>query len=124
MLVLGCCKTLDLSDSRSAILADCDMRGSAISALTLAVIASPGSFLCLFIDSFVILASNPLDDPTDKANYQQSPKKQSISKHDISFFNSPPLKGQLPLWTLSQNKVCAVTDTFRRLLPGCPKSGH
>jgi hypothetical protein len=55
MTVLGCCETLDLSDSRSAILADFDMRGKAISALTPAVRALPDSFLRRFIDSFVIL---------------------------------------------------------------------
>jgi hypothetical protein len=54
-MVLGCCETLALSDSSSAILADFDMRGSAISALTLAVRALPDSFLRRFIDSFVIL---------------------------------------------------------------------
>jgi hypothetical protein len=57
---------------RSAILADFDMRGSAISVLTLAVRALPGSFFCLFIDSFVILVVLKLSyDPSDHANHQQ-----------------------------------------------------
>ena len=55
MTVRGFSLTLVLSALRSAILADFDMRGSAISVLTLAVRVLPDSFLCLVIDSFVIL---------------------------------------------------------------------
>ena len=57
MMVLGFCETLDSSDLCSAILADLDMRGSAISVLTLAVMALLDSFFRLFIDSFVTLVA-------------------------------------------------------------------
>jgi hypothetical protein len=55
MTVLDLSTTPVLSALSSAILAEFDMRGSAISALTLAVRALHDSFLCLFIDSFEIL---------------------------------------------------------------------
>jgi hypothetical protein len=55
MIVCGFSATLALSELRSAILADFDMRGSAISALTVAARALSDSFLCLFINSFLIL---------------------------------------------------------------------
>jgi hypothetical protein len=53
MTVLGWCETLAVSDSRSAILADFDMRGSAISALMLAGIAFAVFVLRFFIGLFV-----------------------------------------------------------------------
>jgi hypothetical protein len=38
--------------------------------------------------------------------------KQTVSKHDVSFFNSASsLKGVASTLDLSQNEVCAVTDT-------------
>jgi len=53
MTVLGCLGIAAVPELRSAILADLDMRGSAISAWTPASIVLVGSFLCLlFIDSF------------------------------------------------------------------------
>jgi len=53
MTVLGGCETLAVSDSSSAILADFDMRGSAISVLTLASIVLPDC-LRFFIGLFRI----------------------------------------------------------------------
>jgi hypothetical protein len=59
MVVLGRSDILAVSKLSSAILADFDMRGSAISVWTLAGIALLSSFLCLlFIDSF-----RPQDSP-------------------------------------------------------------
>jgi hypothetical protein len=54
MTVLGCTEILAVSKLSSAILADLDMRGSAISVWTLAGIVLLSSFLCLllFMDSF------------------------------------------------------------------------
>jgi hypothetical protein len=54
MTVLGCSGIVAVSELRSAILADLDMRGSAISACTPTSIVLLGSFLCLllFIDLF------------------------------------------------------------------------
>jgi hypothetical protein len=51
MTVLGFCKTLAVSDSSFAILADFDTRGSAISALMLADIALTDFLLCFFMTS-------------------------------------------------------------------------
>jgi hypothetical protein len=69
MTVLGCCETLAVSDSSSAILADFDMRRSAISVLTLASIVL-FDFLRFFIGFFRIRRgpSYPLDDPNDQTN--------------------------------------------------------
>jgi len=52
MTVLGRCETLAVSDSRSAILADFDMRGRAISFWTRTNTSFPGVFLRFFIGSF------------------------------------------------------------------------
>jgi hypothetical protein len=52
MTVLGCSETLAVFDLSSAILADFDMRGSAISALMLAGIALPNLFLRFFMGLF------------------------------------------------------------------------
>ena len=87
MTVLGCCETLAVSDSISAILADFDMRGSANSALMLAGIALPNFLLRFFMSLFLSVVLRPLNEPHDQTNDQQS-SKQSVSKHGVSFFDS------------------------------------
>jgi hypothetical protein len=59
MTVLGFWATLAVSDSSSAILADFDMRGNAISFWMRARISFPGFFLRFFIDSFAAAVVPP-----------------------------------------------------------------
>jgi hypothetical protein len=59
MVVLGLSDTLAVSKLLSAILADFDMRGSAISALMLAGIALPNFLLRFFMGLFRICGPTP-----------------------------------------------------------------
>jgi hypothetical protein len=52
MTVFGRSEILAVSNLSSAILADFDMRGSAISVWTMARIALPDSLVCFFMDLF------------------------------------------------------------------------
>jgi hypothetical protein len=75
MTLLGRSEILDVSELSSAILADLDMRGSAISVWTASIVLL-GSFLCLllFMNSFRDSVLQFPDNPNNQANHHQGPK--------------------------------------------------
>ena len=110
MTVLGSCDTLAICDSSSALLADFDMRGSAISFWTRANTSFSGAFLRFFIGSFPRSSSHPLDNPNDQTNEQKCPKN-SISKHGGSCFNSTDSFLKVALTVNSfPHQICSVAD--------------
>src|SRR5580704_16380902 len=113
MTVLGRCETLAVSDSRSAILADFDMRGRAISFWTRTNTSFPGVFLPFFIGSFPLtfdLPHNLLMIQTIKQmtnNVPRIPNPNMVSPASIQ--QIPLLKVALTVNSFP-HQVCSVAD--------------